>query len=345
MDRRPVALIEQVDAHGAVLTSWPVHGWPCRVGRAFAADVRLDDPYTAEDHVQLLWQDGAAVLSVGETRNGALVGERHLAAGEAVRLAPGAVWRVGHTRLRVRLPDEALPPERALGRHGVQAAVAEAAAHRPLGWQGWVPWVLLTLLWTGWDMWRDQDPGTPGRDYLAGALITAGVLAGWTLLWSLGSKLFQGRLQYAAHLRLALIHGLAWAVVTAALPTLAFVGDWPLLSQVAGWAGAAVLCRLVWAHLCVLQPGHRTGWATAVATMLVVGVGLQGWMSMQASGTPFSEPYAATVLPPAWRLAEPVPLQTLMDDARALRPGLDTRARQDEGDDVSGAEDGDAAMQ
>lgn len=341
MDRVPVALIERLDAHGEVLGSWPVPAWPCRVGRAFDADVRLDDPYTAPWHATVALGPSGPVLTVGDTVNGVFIEARTLAAGEAYPLAPGAVWRLGHTRLRVRLPDEPVAAERPLGRHGVQAAVAEASAQRRVGWRGWLPWALLTLLWTLWDMWRDQDPGTPVHDYLSGMLITAGVVAGWTLLWSLGSKLFQGRLQYAVHLRLALIHGLAWSAVVAALPALAFMFGWPVLSRVADWVGAVVLCRLVWAHLSVLQPGHRAALAAGLATLFVAGVGLRGWFNHQATGSVFAETYAATVLPPAWRLAAPVPVETLAADLRAWRPEMDARARRDEaeatGDDLDDA--------
>ncbi|NBD20758.1 hypothetical protein GTZ97_08765 [Aquabacterium fontiphilum] len=336
MDRVPVALIEQLDAHGQVLDSWPVQSWPCRIGRAFDADVRLDDPYTAAEHAILTMEAAGPVLTVGETVNGALIEAKALVAGESRPLPPGAVWRLGHTRLRLRLPGDPVAPERRLGRHGVQAAVAEATVLRQAGWRSWLPWALLTLLWTLWDMWRDQDPGTPARDYLSGLLITAGVVAGWTLLWSLGSKLFQGRLQYAAHLRLALIHGLVWSAVVAALPALAFMFGWPVLSRMADWVGAAVLCRLVWAHLCVLQPGHRAALAAGLATLFIAGVGLRGWFNQQATGSVFAETYAATVLPPSWLLASPVPVETLAADLRAWRPEMDARARRDEAEATGG---------
>ena len=43
----------------------------------------------------------------------------------------------------------------------------------------------------------------------------------WAFFWALGSKLFQGRLDYPTHLRLALRYGLLWSVVVVALPALA----------------------------------------------------------------------------------------------------------------------------
>ena len=115
MDHTAVALIEWLDGHGQVLRSSPVYGWPCVLGRAVQADVHLDDPCTAAEHAVLSLDGQGVRLTVGDTVNGVLLGERHLSRGESAVMAAGQTCRLGHLRLRVRLPHEALAPERIIG--------------------------------------------------------------------------------------------------------------------------------------------------------------------------------------------------------------------------------------
>lgn len=336
MDHVPVALIEWLDAHGQVLRSTPVYRWPCRIGRAVEVDVHLDDASTAAVHAELSHDGEGLRLTVGDTLNGVLMGRRLLRAGESARVAGQEVWRLGHTRMRLRLPSDPLAPELPLGRGAL--ASGEHALRSPVGWTAWLPWAVLALLWSLWDMWVASEPDTPLRTYLSGTLATAGLVGAWSLLWSLGSQLFQGRLQFHAHLQQALWHGLAWTAVTTVLPMLSFMTGWMWPERVAGWVGAAVLARLVWAHLAVVQPGLRWTMAAGVSAAYATGLALMMWLNVQNTGQVWSQPYAATMMPPAWRLAPLSDPARLLDDAQAFKAALDERARQDE------AEAGDEAL-
>lgn len=328
MDRIPVALIEFLDAHGQIVRSVPVHGWPCRLGRAIECEVVLDDPHTAAVHAELNWQDEALVLTVGETVNGVWAGGQHALRGERLTLAPGQVCRMGLLRWRVRRAEDPIPAELPLGEQARRQAAEPQRA--PLNWRAWWPWAMAALLWSVWDLWVSSDPGTPARTYLSGLLATTGLVATWALLWGLGSKLFSGRLQFHDHLRLALVHGMVWTVVTTVLPMASYVTGWMWPERVSGWVGAAVLCRMVWAHLMVVQPGLRWPLAVGVSAMFLTGLGLSLWLNVQHTGQVWSQPYVATMLPPSWRVVPLSAPERLLEDAAALKPALDQKAQQED---------------
>lgn len=338
MDHTAVALIEWLDGHGQVQRTSPVYGWPCVLGRAVRADVHLDDPCTAAEHAVLSLDDQGVRLTVGDTVNGVLLGDRHLSRGESAVMGAGQTCRLGHLRLRVRLPHEALAPERPLGRAALQAAALHERAPAP-GWAAWLVWAVVAVAWSVLDMWLAAEPATPVRTYLSGVLATAGVVGVWALLWSLGSKLFQGRLQFHAHMRLALVHGVAWTAVTTILPMLSYMSGWAWPELVSGWVGGAVIARLVWAHLCVIQPALRMPMGAGVTAAFLTGLGLMMWLNVQSQGRVWSQPYAATMLPPAWLHAPLAAPERLLDDAAALKAELDERARKDDEDEGGPSDD------
>lgn len=325
----PLALIERLDRQGHVLQSTMVYHWPWRIGRAFDADLVLDDPHLAPQHAELFEADGHLNVLVGDTVNGAFVGERHLQSGEIQALDASRALRLGNTRLRVRMATDPMAPERPLDRHLAHAA------HKPQGplWRVVLPLLLLTLAYAVFDEWLDNDPGTPVSNYLSATLILLSVIAGWTLFWSLGSKLFQGSLEFMGHLRLALLYGLVWTALDGILPLLAYGLDWPMLSHASNVVGAAVLCTLVWAHLGLILPAHRRGLTAGAVAIYALGVGLHVWFNEQRTGQPFSERYATALPPPAWRLVGTSPTGALLQDARGLKAKLDKQAKEDREDE------------
>jgi hypothetical protein len=183
------------------------------------------------------------------------------------------------------------------------------------------------------EQWLESDPGLQVTAYLSVQLMWLGAAMAWTLLWALGSKLFQGHLLFRQHFALVLRHGLIWMALDAALPILAYVTGWTVLSRITGLVGMAVLCRLLWGHLALVMPTHRKGLMAAALTCYLSGVGLTIWLNEQSVGSPFSELYAAALPPPSWRLAGTQAPEALIDDARALKGRLDQLAKEDSLDD------------
>ena len=75
-DERPMrlAVVEILDRDGHTRQLVPVWHWPVTIGRAIECDVVLDDPHVAARHATLADEDGQLQLQVGDTINGAQVG-------------------------------------------------------------------------------------------------------------------------------------------------------------------------------------------------------------------------------------------------------------------------------
>lgn len=337
---RRLALIECLDRDGQVLRAETVTRWPVTIGRALDCDLVLDDPHVAARHLTLQpGADGGLQLQVGDTLNGVELAGAHLGAGGTAHLASGQTLRLGSTRLRLRLPGEALAPERPLARHQQREWAQAGRAAPTVRWTTLLGWALLAMAWLMAGHWLESDPGTPAVSYLtAGLGALTGVLA-WSFFWAVGNKLFQRRLRFGEHLHLALRHLLLWLLLSAALPLAAYAVDVPLLARIDGYVGWGVIAALVYGHLARILPGHRQALGVGVAAFYLTAMGLTTWFNVQRLHRPFSELYLATLPPPALRVAPLQPAQALIDDARDLRTRLDRQAAEDEAEDAGSDED------
>jgi hypothetical protein len=318
-----VALIELLDRDGRVQRSIDVPSWPITLGRSLDNLVVLDDPHVAAEHARLeRAEDGTVLLQLGDTRNGAQVGTRHLAAGEQAALdGQQDGFQLGTTRLRLRLPGQPLPAELPL---------PVEAGRRALTW--WLVPVLALLVW--WPMWLSLDPGGEWTVWLPLVLGTPAALALWTALWALASKLFQHRFDFWGHAAIVLRVLVPVQLLGLLLPPLSAALNLPSLWQAAQWLQPAALAVLAWRHGRRVLPGHVHAVAMGVAALLVLGVGTTVMMNHQRFERWQREPYMSSLPGPSWRWHSPVPVTRFLDDARALQPRLEARVKDAQADDT-----------
>lgn len=325
-----VALIELLDRDGAVQRAIDVPAWPITLGRDLDNGVVLDDPHVAAHHARLdRAEDGTVLLRVGQTLNGALLAGRPLAAGQQAALDGPGQFQLGLTRLRLRLPGEALAPERPLPR-------PEASWHST-----WALLLALGALLAG-PAWLAMDPGSDGSTWLPIALGTPVALALWCALWALASKLFQRRFDFRGHLGVmlrVLVPGLA---VSLLLPPLAGALDWPGLWQASQWAQPVILALLVWRHGLRVLPGHARAVGAGVAALLLLSLGSVLTLNQQRFERLNRTPYLNSLPLPAWRWHAPVSVPQFLEESRRLEAslqGLVRGAQADGGDDDTEQDD------
>jgi hypothetical protein len=312
----PRALLEVLARDGSVRFSHAVQAWPLRIGRGLDNEVIVDDPYLAAQHLALHQRtDGTLSLHALGSLNGAVLGRQRLRAGEQAELKPlpeGMVFEAGGTRFRLRLAGETLAPERAL------------PSHAPL--RSSVVWLLLFWALSLFGHWLGSSPADKATDWLPAVLGVPLAVVGWCLLWGLLSKLFQGRFEFWAHLKtlaplLLLMEALSWA-----LPGLAGMFSWAWLSRVAGSVTAVLAVWLLVRHASLVLPAQRR---------VVVAVGVLGFLASSAivltlneqrSERYFSEPYLASLPPPALRLAKPLTTEAFIAGTPGLKAELDASA-------------------
>lgn len=322
-----LAVIEVLDRDGHARLLVPAWRWPVVIGRAVDCDVVLDDVHAAPRHVTLAEQDGALTLQVGETVNGVQLPRRRLAAQQSAPLSPGEIFQVGNTRLRVRRAVDAVPPERPLTR-------------MPVGGRLSVLGLLAAMsLWNAGGLWLMNDPDAKFVDYLPVLISVPVMLALWSGLWSVGSKLVRHRFDFWAHAHVALRYMLLSGILETALALAAFALGWAFLSRISGLVAMTVLWGMVLAHLTLIQPARRRLLAGVMAALLVAGVSLFLYRNYKVHDRIFTSLYVTTLAPPALRLAPTVPPARLIDEARGLKAVLDEHMTDGDSGDGSAESD------
>ena len=317
-----VAVLDVLDRDAQVRQSVRIAAWPLRIGRALDNDVVLADPHAAPHHLRIDDSaEGGPQLSVGDTRNGLLLGTLKLAAGERRALpntGPAIELTVGRTALRLRLPGQTLAPELPLAavppqrHHLTQLALAAV--------------VLLAAL--VFNAWLDSDPDGLWRN-LASAVVASVVGAAvWCGLWALLSKTFTRQGRFGWHLRVFVFASLAWLVVGALPHVFGFVLSWPWLGDFAFIASYVVAGVAFYFHLLAVEPArHRLMRWVAVAGV-AAGVAMTLWTNVQRSDRFGEELYLSHLFPPVVRLAKPVSPAQFLGGVAALQAGLDKKARE-----------------
>jgi FHA domain len=293
--------------------------WPLTLGRALDNDVVIDDPHLAAQHASLTpGEDGVLRLHPLPSRNGVQLAGRTLSAPTPLPEG-GALLQLGATRLRLRLPGEALAPEVPVpGRlRGAPPLLTGAAVFALLlGAHG------LTL-----------DPGADLTAWLPALVGLPALLAAWCGLWALMSKLFQHRFDFGGHLRIALPWLLALALADALWPLFTAALAAPRLWMLGPTLEAVLLALLVHAHLRHLLPLHRRTVAGTVATLAVAGLALSATLTWRNTDSLVATPYMSTLPPPALRLAGTAPSAALVQDMAPLAGRLAARVQQARADD------------
>lgn len=325
-----LALIELVERDGRVSRTLDVRAWPLTLGRSLANDLVIDDPHVAAHHATLsLEEHGALQLQVGDTVNGLQLDGATLAAGQtaAIPLA-GALLQLGTLRLRLRLPGEALAPERPLPRHRLASWTAAGAAGA----------VLMAL--TVFERWAGQDPGADLSSWLPVLLGVPVAVAGWVGLWALASKLFQHRFDFAGHLRIVLPWMLGAALMESVLEPVAVALGWPGLWRLSPLLQSAFGLLMLRAQLLHVLPHNRRAVTGAACAAAVAGLVLNLTLTHRQTDR-FSRPAYMSSLPlPGLVLSSPEPASALVQDLAPLAARLAERVRKAKAEDN---EDGDGA--
>lgn len=317
MDR--LIFVEVLDRRGRVVQRARLDALPATVGRGYRNTVILDDRYVSPEHVRIaLADDGSLVVEDVGSANGLFLepGPERVARA-AVR--PGAVFRVGHTLLRVATaeqdvapaaldPAAAVPGRRRTSRRALALALAAA-----LGLS-----MLLSYLGTYGE--------TSAAALIADALTLGAGLVSWSGAWALVTRVTAQRFGFGQHL--AVVAGVFLAVEVAQL--VLQLGDLiesgtALYSATQTLLLVLALASALYGHLRIaaaLSPGRRLAWALGVAAAFV---GLDEFTDF-AQGRRFdrSPTFAGAVRPVAG--ARAMSLDAFIAGAAELQRSVDAQA-------------------
>jgi hypothetical protein len=314
-------VLELIDRDGSVRQSFSIDHWPLRIGRALDNDIVLGDPHVAAHHLVLDTTESGIALQAGETLNGIRLGRRHVNAHAHITLDPQqekTEWVVGRTRLRLRLPGQALAPELPL------------ASDESLTRQLATIFVAAAVLIAGtlFTVYLGVDADALMQSISRTLQMTIVVAAVWCGGWALLSKTFAHQARFGWHLRVFLLAGIALLAVDALPDLLAYTFSWPWLSDFSFVGEIVVVAAALYFHLLAVEPARRGLLRLAVATCALVGIGLMLWSNVQSSDMFGEELYMSHLFPPGLRIAKPVAADAFVDGLAPLKATLDKKARE-----------------
>lgn len=254
---------------------------PLTVGRGFANDLILDDPYVDARHARIaVDESGAVVIEDLGSVNG-LVAETMTLRG-AIPVRPGVEVRLGRTTLRFRDADESVAPalidERpnelvsppASARTPLRTA---PAARRPVPLAQWATTTagrlsiaVVAIAAFALNAWLGSSARSGASAVFGGAFAFTFAAALWVAMWAVASRVVTQRFHYLAHFAVAAaaaLVGLGWTILDEWLSF--FFPDTPLSALLSLAVSFVVLVALIAGHLSLasnMPPRRR--WRTGL---------------------------------------------------------------------------------
>lgn len=314
-------VVEVIGRGGRVQQRVKLATLPATIGRSYAADVILDDPFADALHARLVRDESGALFAEDCGSTNGIAASEHGERVDRIALTPGAVFRVGHTMLRVATPAMPLPPalrdDRRLSRSLRRLESRRLA-------------VALTLIGAatfGVSFYLSSTDPQGGEDFAAGAFGVLGFVLVWAGAWALGSRIRAGQARFLAHYNVAWI---AYLVVLMA----SVVEDWYrfFAGDVAAAAavGAATFfvsaIAPVYGNLTVASRLTRTSRVLIGGAAAAVLLGLAELGDMGGDyGSAISVAMPLKPVPPALLPARDAAV--FLEDVAALRQEVDDDAR------------------
>jgi hypothetical protein len=307
-----VIWIEILTRSRDVATRLRFAGPEVRIGRGYDNDVILDDPYVAARHLRVLRdQDGRLVAEDVGSVNGLFV-DRDSRRQQRVFIDGEHPIRIGHTWLRVRAADHAVPPERAAApqTHARALVLTAGLAAAVLG-------VTALLLWL-------SETGEPRASrYLMPLLGRALAVTVWVGIWALLSRIFSGRARFGRNLVVALSGLLALSLYYEFAYFASFALTWRIPSTYAYVGLSCILAATCFFHLREIGASRLKLKAGVVAALLALAVGLQTVWQSEAFHDFGQQTLVLRLMPPGLRLAPVRDESDFFADIAQLKTRLD----------------------
>ena len=318
----PVIWIEILSRQRAVVARHRVSGPEIRIGRGYANDVVIDDPYVAVEHVRIRRDEKGALIAedIG-TANG-MFSDHGNGRVERVALDGDRIIRIGQTYLRARDASYAVARERPLKRQIGTWPVALALAAAILGMEA-------VSLWLG-------ETNAPKLSrYLPPLLgLAAGVLS-WAAAWAILCRIFSGQARFERNLVVALVGLLILKLYSDFAESVGFALSWYSIARYDYVASYSVVAAICFWHLREVGPSRLKLKAGAVAALAAITIAAQTLPQMEARD--YAAPnYARHLMPPAFRLAPLRSESVFFADVERLKNRLD----RDRAEPASASSDG-----
>ncbi len=312
--------IEILARNGDMLSRHEVAALPIRLGRGYDNDVILDDDHTAAAHA-VIEQDEAGQLILRDlgSRNGTVqLGKRR----SVVTMTGDTVVRLGHTNVRVRSADFAVPPER-----------VDTTMH---GWEGAIPGLVGLLMIGGaaaFMTWLTDTASFQTVRYLQAVAGVLGAAMLWCGVWAFANRLLGRHTRFGRHLFILGCALAAMAVFTVASSVAAYAWSFEWITRYASLVGILIVCTLLFFHLSTIKPHHPRRFASACVLLFILSSGLRLMSNQQSTGRLADELYMPLLLAPSLRHSPDHSVDEFIGAASKMKLKLDAeRTKKVKGD-------------
>jgi hypothetical protein len=316
----PHLIIEVLDGRDGVRARSRVESLPATIGRGYANDVILDDPYVCPTHVRIsATETGELVAEDTGSVNGVHVGRGQERIARVV-LRPGMELRVGRSIIRCAYPEQP-----------VAATLVDARRHPPtarasldsgLGRVAMIAGALLLIAISAYSGSAKRNGASDAVTTVVGAFA---LLSVWCGAWALASRVVSQRFAFMRHFAFA-------SLVAAAVTAYGTVNQWAIflvpsesLSAVFGGAGTlAAFALLLYGHLGIasaMSRAQRARTALAITGVVIAIFVTYSMVDDRTFTTKMSYESQLKPAPPA--LVPTISVQRFITDARMLRDDVD----------------------
>lgn len=305
--------VEIVSRQGDVLARYRCFGSELRIGRGYANDVVLDDPYVAPEHLHIRRDDAGKWIAEDFGSASGLFAGHGKARMPRIVLHGDQLIRIGRTYLRVRDPAYSVPRERLDEAPARVWPVVAALGFGALAFE-------LLLLWLS----ETREPHL--YRYVEALAGLAFPLTAWAGIWAVLARIFSGEARFGRHMLIALCGLLLWLLGYELIKLVAFSFTWRWLATyqyVGAWCLAAAVC---FAHISEIAPSRAKLNAAIMAALAAGAIAMHVLVQIEQRSATDQHIFATSLLPPALQLAPPVRDDAFFAEIERLKGTVD-RAR------------------
>ena len=258
-----LAVVEILGRRGEVFFRERIHRFPAIVGRAFDADVIVDDEFVDSHHLKIESSDegGFLVTALDADNKFSIIGRSNAVSQDnCLPVAPGEVLRFGHSQIRIWRPDSPVP-----------SVTRYAAVSKGSGVQALFMTLLAVFLITANALLELTGSGRDGQIGLW-ALLTLLLIVGWSGVWWVCGRQSKDGASFFSHMNIAATSIVLLVTGCYTIESLVFAFGlyfWSLISP-ALFMFWVVLIYAVWRHLRLIS--RMKSWVLGSIAFLCVSL-------------------------------------------------------------------------
>lgn len=305
-----------------------LHGEAISIGRGYANDLILDDPFISPMHARLT-RDEAGLWWIEDlgSDNGTLDARDNQPVARAL-VSDHSAFTLGKTTLRIR--SAASPVAATLKLAPLTAATAPPPS-TSRGWPVNVQATVLLLAATALSaiaIWLKQTGEPKVANYFYGAILLPMMVMGWAGVWALITRILTHEAHFARHVRIAAIAMLALIFTDATFKVIDYAFAWVSASSVESVLNWIIAAAMIVAHVRVIVPQRVGLIAGIVGGLAIAALALD--YSMKNDRQKYQPPTIITsLLPSAFPTKAAVTGEKLFERIGALKPELDEERKKD----------------